>query len=113
MKFNLTQDNELAVLRMHETRLDTSTAPELKAELLVLFKSEVQFLILDLSEVIFCDSSGLSALLLAERQLREVDGGLLVVDPIGKIKSLLKIANLENIILAFDSLDDARNALEQ
>jgi anti-anti-sigma factor len=113
MKFTVDRLNELAIFSLHEARLDSTIAPALKAQLLALFKSDVQFLILDLTETTFCDSSGLSAMLLAERQLREVDGGVLVVDPNGKIKSLLQIANLESIIPVFDTLDDAKSAIEE
>ncbi len=112
MKFTIDHENELAVFHLHESRLDSTIAPQMKAQLLALFKTDVQVLILDFTEVVFCDSSGLSAMLMAERQLREIDGGVIVVDPNGRIRTLLQIANLEGIIPAFSTIDEARRAIE-
>ncbi|MBI5647934.1 MAG: STAS domain-containing protein [Ignavibacteriae bacterium] len=112
MNFTIDKENELAIFRLKETRLDSLTSPALKAELLILSQEAIQVLIIDLSSVEFCDSTGLSALLLAERQLREKDGGVLIVDAIGKVRTLIEVAKLDAILPVFPTVDVARNALE-
>jgi anti-anti-sigma factor len=111
MKFTVDKENGLAIFHFHENRLDSNNAAEAKSEFLILCQSSIDVLILDLTEVTFCDSSGLSAILLAERQLRERDAGLIVVDINGKIRSLFEIAKLMDVIPLVGSIDEARDLI--
>jgi anti-anti-sigma factor len=111
MKFSVDHENGLAIFHLHESRLDSSNSAEVKSEFLILCQSKIEVLILNLSEVTFCDSSGLSAILLAERQLRERDGGLIVVDTNGKVRSLFEIAKLSDIIPLVSTIDEARDLI--
>ena len=111
MKFSIEREDALAIFHLGEERLDSNNSPDMKRELLILCSDNVEVLILDLTPVTFCDSSGLSAILLAERQLREQDGGVIVVDVNGKVKTLLTIAKLDQIIPVFDTVEEARKAI--
>ncbi|MFA6232560.1 MAG: STAS domain-containing protein [Bacteroidota bacterium] len=111
MNFTVDHENGLAIFHLHETRLDSSNSAEAKSEFLILCQSSIEVLVLDFSEVTFCDSSGLSAILLAERQLREREGGLIVVDAIGKVRSLFEIAKLTDIIPLVSTIDEARDLI--
>ena len=111
MKFTVDKENGLAIFHLHETRLDSTNAAEAKSEFLILCQSSIEVLILDFSEITFCDSSGLSAILLAERQLRERDGGIIVVDANGKVRSLFEIAKLTDIIPLVATLEEARDLI--
>ena len=113
MNFTIEKEHDMTIFRLHESRLDTLSSPKVKAELLILCQEDVHVLIVDLSSVEFCDSSGLSALLLAERQMRGKEGGVLVVDSTGKVRALLGVAKLESIIPSFATLAEARAALEE
>jgi len=111
MKFTVEKEDSLSIFNLHESRLDSTNSAEAKAEFLILCQSNIDILILDLSEVTFCDSSGLSAILLAERALREREGGLIVVDVNGKIRSLFEIAKLMDIIPLVGTLEEARSLI--
>lgn len=111
MNFSVDKENGLAIFHLHENRLDSNNAALAKSEFLILTQSSIDILILDLSEVTFCDSSGLSAILLAERQLRERDGGIIVVDAHGKVRSLFEIAKLTDVIPLVGSVDEARDLI--
>jgi len=111
MNFTIKKEDELAIFYLDETRLDSTNSPDVKAELLVLCQEEIDVLIIDLTRIVFCDSTGLSALLLAERQLRERDKGLLVIDKNGKVRSLIDLAKLGKYIPVFDTLEEARKAI--
>lgn len=71
MKFTVDHDDNVVIFTLKEQRLDSSTAPEIKAELLIVCQPTISALVVDLSRVDYADSSGLSALLLAYRQLRD------------------------------------------
>lgn len=111
MKFTVTQENGLAIFHFNEPRLDATNSAEVKAEFLILTQTQIEVLIIDLSEVTFIDSSGLSAILLAERQLREREGGIIVVDQHGKVRTLFEIAKLTDVIPLVSSVDEARGMI--
>ncbi len=111
MKFTVEKEDKLSIFHLHASHLDSTNSAEAKAEFLILCQSDIDILILDFTEVSFCDSSGLSAILLAERTLREREGGLIVVDVIGKIRSLFEIAKLMDIIPLVDSIEEARSLI--
>lgn len=111
MNFTVEKEGSLATFILHESRFDSTNSAEAKSEFLVLCQSQIDVLILDFSEVSFCDSSGLSAILLAERQLREREGGIIVVDGYGKIKSLFEIAKLKDVIPLVDTMAEAKALL--
>jgi anti-sigma B factor antagonist len=64
-------------------------------------------LVIDLSDVEFCDSTGLSALLIAERKMRENNGKVKLVGVQKKVLSLLKISHLDRTFQIFDTLAKA------
>ena len=113
MNFTISKENDVAIFTLKDSRLDSITSPEIKAELLIVCQEDIHVLMIDLSAVSFCDSTGLSALLLAQRQMREKEGDALVVDKLGKVRTLMALAKLDGVIPVFASIEDARAALEE
>ena len=111
MKYTVNVEDSIAIFSLHEDRLDSTNTSQVKAELLLVSQNDIDVLILDLSEVTFCDSSGLGAILLAQRIMNERDNDIAVVDGIGKVRSLLEIAQIASIIPIFPSLEAARAAV--
>lgn len=97
MNFEIQQNGTATVLKLKERKLDSSISPELKGEFLILCKPKVQHLVIDLTDVEFCDSSGLSALLIAERKMKEHGGTVKLVNVHKKVLSLLKISMLDRV----------------
>ena len=108
MKFDVTKTGSSAVLTLKERKLDVSVSPELKGEFILLCRPTLKSLIIDLSAVEFCDSSGLSALLIADRQMREHSGVIKLVGVHKKVLSLLKISQLDKVFPIFDSVAKAQ-----
>lgn len=108
MKFDVAKNGTSAVLTIKERKLDVSISPELKGEFILLCRPQVKSLIVDLTEVEFCDSSGLSALLIAERQMRQHGGQVKLVGVHKKVLSLLKISQLDKVFQLFDSIAKAQ-----
>jgi len=107
MKFSVEQDDELVTFTLKEPRLDSATAPEVKSELLILLQEGIKAIIIDLSNVEFCDSQGLSALLLANRQMKETEGFVLLVGVNVNVRNLLRISQIEYLFEFFDTLEAA------
>jgi anti-sigma B factor antagonist len=94
MKFKVQQDDATTLFRLKERKLDSSIAPELKAEFLIICKPKVTTLVIDLADVEFCDSSGLSALLIAARKMQEHGGKVRLLHVHKQVLTLLKISML-------------------
>lgn len=107
MKFETKNNGTSITLKLREKRLDSTVSPELKGEFLLLCKPKIKELFVDLSEVEFCDSSGLSALLIAERKMRENGGKVKLLGVQKKVLSLLKITHLDH---AFDITERAKES---
>ena len=83
---------------LHEAKLTTLVAPELKAEFLVLHQENIKNIIVDLSETQYCDSSGLSALLTGFRFCRDAGGTLILTGLQEHIRRLIAISQLDNML---------------
>ncbi len=97
MKFDVTHNSTSTTLKLKEKKLDSSIAPELKGEFLLICTPKVETLVVDLAEVEFCDSSGLSALLIAERKMKEHGGKVRLLHVHKKVTGLLKISMLDRL----------------
>jgi anti-sigma B factor antagonist len=97
MEFEVQKNGAATVLKLKERRLDSSISPELKGEFLILCKPKLDTLVIDLADVEFCDSSGLSALLIAERKMKEHGGKVKLINVHKKVAALLKISMLDRV----------------
>ena len=97
MKFDVQKDGASVTLKLNERKLDASISPELKGEFLLLAKPKVEVLMIDLAEVEFCDSSGLSALLIADRKMKEHGGAVRLINVHKKVAALLRISMLDRV----------------
>jgi anti-anti-sigma regulatory factor len=67
MKYRIDKQEQYSVLTLDEENLNSTIAPGLKSDLIFLNQEGVRNLILDLSNVRFVVSSGLSAILTGHR----------------------------------------------
>ncbi len=110
MHFTIDQKDGVTIFKLNEARLDSLNAGQLKAEFLILAQPDVETLILDLSQVSYVDSAGLSALLLAERQQSAHGGDLRLVGVNENVRSLLRITQLDRIFPMYATVTEAIQA---
>ena len=107
MKYTIDKQEKYSLLRLHEEKLDSSVAPSLKSELITLHAEGVRNIILDLSEVKYTDSSGLSALLVGNRIVQE-DGGIFILTSLSDhTMKLIKISQLDSVLNILPTVDEA------
>jgi anti-anti-sigma factor len=97
MNFETKKNGTSVTLKLKEKKLDSTVSPELKGEFLILCKPKLETLVVDLADVDFCDSSGLSALLIADRKMKEHGGKVRLMNVNKKIASLIKISMLDRV----------------
>ncbi len=107
MHFDIKKNGKATILKVNARKLDANISPELKGEFLMLCSPQTKELVIDLADVEFCDSSGLSALLIAERKMRENGGVVKLAALQKKVMTLIKISHLDRAFKIYDSVAKA------
>jgi anti-anti-sigma factor len=96
MKILLDKTESYTLVALEEARLDAALTPGLKTELVTLNAEGISNLILDLEKVTYADTTGLSALILANNLCKEAGGMLVVCGATGQPSQLLKLSQVDN-----------------
>jgi len=111
MKYTLEKTEQYTLIQLHTEKIDAIKTPQLKTELTTLNAEGVKSFILDFTEVKYVDSSGLSAILLANR-ICEGSGGILVVYGLQDgVKKLITISQLDKVLNIFPTKEEAIDAV--
>ena len=87
--------------------LDMSTAPQLREELLRLASGGAKMVTVDLSELAFIDSTGLSILITGLKRLREQGGEMALRSPTPGTRRVLEITGLTEVFGIYQTVDQA------
>ena len=107
INFDFKKENDIAVFKLNESRFDAAIAGMVKAEFTITLLEDVNKLVVDMSEVEYCDSSGLSALLLAFKILQAEEGEIKIASPQKSVKILIEISQLNKILPIYNSVEEA------
>jgi anti-sigma B factor antagonist len=88
-------------------RLTVVTAPQLRTAVAERIAAGDRLIVVDLSATEFVDSSGLGALVSCLKSARQVGGDLRIVAPSEQVAMVLRMTNLDRILTARASVDDA------
>lgn len=106
MKYTIDKKENYTIITIDEKKLDTTIAPDLKSEFVKLNAEGITNLILDLSNVKYTDSSGLSSILIANR-LCNSSGGLLILTGLQEhVTKLITISKLESVLNILPSVEE-------
>ncbi|MBX2910563.1 MAG: STAS domain-containing protein [Cyclobacteriaceae bacterium] len=107
MKYTIDKQEKYSLLSLHEEKMDSNIAPDLKSQMITLHAEGVKNIILDLANVKYTDSSGLSALLVGNRIFQE-DGGIFVLSNLSEhTLKLIKISQLDSVLHILPSVEEA------
>lgn len=109
MKYNLEKEDKYTLFRLEEDRLDSSIAPKLKSEFITLFQAGTKNFILDLNDVKYADSSGLSAILVANRMAGSAGGSFVLTRVADHVMKLITISRLDSVLNILPSVEEARD----
>lgn len=97
MKFDIHREDQYSILTPSGEKLDSSVSPDMKSNIILLANSgNPGHLIIDLSNITFADSSGLSSLLLANRMYRDSGKMLVLCGLHERIEKLIDISQLRS-----------------
>ena len=98
MKFSTEIRDNIATVKSHVKKLDALHAPDLKSELVQVAKEGTNHIVLDLSESRYCDSSGLSAVLIGNRLCRDSNGKFVLTGLQASVEKLIQISQLDRVL---------------
>lgn len=107
MKYTIDKKENYTIITIDEKKLDTSIAPDLKSEFVKLNAEGINNLILDLNEVKYTDSSGLSSILIANRLCNSSNGLLILTGLQDHVMKLISISKLESVLNILPSVEEA------
>ena len=107
MKFSIDKRDKYSIFKLEDEKLNTLNAPKLKSELVILNAGGSKNIILDLSDVNFVDSSGLSAILIGNRLCKNVSGTFAVAHLNDYVAKLIKISQLDSILNILPTVEEA------
>ncbi|MDO9184841.1 MAG: STAS domain-containing protein [Bacteroidota bacterium] len=107
MNFQIEKNDKYTVIKLTAEKLDSTVAPSLKSELVVLNTDGVKNIIIDLSQSRYCDSSGLSAILVANRLCKNSQGVFVLTGLQESVKKLVAISQLDTILTITKTLPEA------
>lgn len=111
MKYTIDKKEQYVVFTPMEEKLDSLLAPALKSELLTIHAEGFSNIVLDMSQVKYVDSSGLSALLVGDREYGR-NGGIFVISGVQEhVMKLLKISMLDKKLNLVNTLEEAGEAI--
>ena len=91
--------------------VDVDAVPRLVAALDSAIRESTGAFVIDLCDVEFLDSAGLSVLLRARAMLGRHDRQLAIVCPPGPVRRLFEVAGIADLLIVFGSREDAAAAL--
>lgn len=107
MKYTIDKKENYTIITIDEKKLDTSIAPDLKSEFVKLNAEGITNLILDLNNVKYTDSSGLSSILIANRLCNSSSGLLILTGLQDHVMKLITISKLESVLNILPTVEEA------
>jgi len=113
MEFKIQKFEKFTQIEVLEEKLDTNIAPSLKSELVLISGNGERNIVLDLSSCRYCDSSGLSAILVANRLCKNAGGTFVLTGLTDAVERLITISQLDTVLNIAYSKDEAVQIIEK
>ena len=111
MKFSINKEEKYTVLKLDEEKLDSVISPLLKTEFTNLNAEGTKNIIFDMSAIKYTDSSGLSAILVANRLCGSLDGYLILTGLQEHVTKLIEISQLTDVFNIIPTVEESIEAI--
>jgi anti-sigma B factor antagonist len=111
MKSTIEKNERYTIFSIKEKNLTSHNSSDLKSEIAILVAEGYNSILLNLSELEFMDSSGLGALLNADRTTKENNGFLVIYGLNENNSNLIRIAKLDKVLIIANTQKEAIDLL--
>ena len=105
--FLIKKEDKFTLISVAVNKLDSGVSPDLKSELVLINNEGEKNVIIDLSLCKYCDSSGLSAVLIGRRLCTNVQGSFILCGLQESVSKLIAISQLDTVLSITPTLDEA------
>ncbi len=112
-KYDIQKKENHTIIKVLVEKLDTNIAPALKSELVLIAGNGEKNMVIDLSECRYCDSSGLSAILVANRLCKNSRGIFVLTGLQTAVERLITISQLDTVLNIKDTLQESEEYIKQ
>jgi anti-sigma B factor antagonist len=113
MNFPSEYHGKIVVIVSNVEKLDTTNAAELKTIFTVVNKTGNNKIVFNLEKTKYCDSSGLSAILVANRLCKDTNGAFVMFGLQPTVMKMVEIAQLNKVLQICTTKEEALSSLEQ
>lgn len=111
MNFKVEKKEKYAIITMTSDRLDVQSAAELRSELVLLSGESFKYMIIDMANCDYCDTAGLSAMLIANRLCQN---GMLVLSSVQpNVESMLLIQRFNPELVLVASVEEGESRMQK
>ena len=112
-KYDIQKKENHTIIKVLFEKLDTNIAPALKSELVLIAGNGEKNMIIDLTECRYCDSSGLSAILVANRLCKNSRGTFVLTGLQTAVERLITISQLDTVLNIKDTIEESEEYIKQ
>ena len=113
MDFEIIKQASHTTVKVLSEKLDTNIAPDLKSELVVITGNGEKNILLDVSKCRYCDSSGLSAILVANRLCEDADGTFILTGLQPDVEQIIRISMLHTVLNITKTQEEAEAQMNE
>jgi len=105
-RFKIEKKEFFTLVSIQTDKLDSQLAPILKSEFVLIAGNGEKNLLIDMSNVDYCDSSGLSTILVANRLSKNANGTFVISSLSSPVSRLISISQLDTVLNIADNVDE-------
>jgi anti-sigma B factor antagonist len=113
MQFEVEKRENYTLVRVLTDKLDANNSTDLKSQLVFISGQGEKNIVLDLSLCKYCDSSGLRAVLVANRLCEEAIGACIISGLQPDVENIFRISMLHTVLLITTTVEEAEDLLKK
>jgi anti-sigma B factor antagonist len=113
MKYELIEEGEISILRIHEPRLIYECLDPIQEKFISLVESGKKKIIIDFSDVDYIDSFAVGFVMDMYRRVNAKDGELKLTGLQPRVRKILTITRVDNVIDIKPTVEDALRAFQR
>jgi anti-anti-sigma factor len=107
MTHSTEKQDKYTLVTLHEEKLNSLVSPDLKAAFVMASGEGTKNIIFDISTARYADSSGLSAILVANRLCKNNSGTFVLTGVQDNVKKLITISQLDSVLNVIPTVNEA------
>lgn len=113
MAIEILKKDNYTLVKVLAERLDANNTHDLKSELVMVNNKGEKNIVLDMTNCKYCDSSGLRAVLVANRLCEDAIGTFILNGLQPDVENLIRISMLHTVLLITKNIDEAESLLKK